>query len=107
MCGLAFRRIKTIKSMLDTQSSRGLDGIGLIYQKDGQDFIYKACNNKDYKHWDEWKTSHPENKKWFFSDSITYSYAKLEKMYQDIISHALKGEDQESFVFAHHRKGSV
>ena len=93
--------------MLETQSSRGMDGIGLLYQVGWKPFIHKMFATKDYKNWLESSTSAPDPMTWFFTDERTYSFQKMEEWYQDIIENATKKLDQEKFVFAHHRKWTV
>lgn len=44
---------------------------------------------------------------WFFTDERTYTFAKMEEWYQDILENATRKFDQDKFVFAHHRKGTV
>jgi len=106
MCWITFRKLKTIELMLATQSSRWLDGVGLIYQNNDATVIHKLYAEKDYKHWVS-STNGTEPQRWYFTDDRTYSYPKLEDMYQDMIQDAIKGLDKETFVFAHHRKWTV
>lgn len=93
--------------MLETQSSRGMDWIGLIYE--GQQWItlHKLFVEKTYKNWIEWKTGEKEPMSYYFTDNRTYTYARLEEFYQDIIELTTRAFDQQKYVFAHHRKGTV
>ena len=107
MCWIAFRKIKTLKNMLETQASRGLDWVGLIYE--GQQWItlHKLFVEKNYKNWLEWKTGDKEAMQYYFTDNRTYTYATLEDFYQDVLELTTRGFDQEKYVFAHHRKWTV
>lgn len=107
MCGIAFRKIETLKNMLETQASRGLDWVGLIYEWGRWITIHKLFVEKNYKNWLEWKTGDKEPQSFYFTDNRTYTFAKLEEFYQDIIELTTRQFDQQKYVFAHHRKGTV
>lgn len=107
MCWISFRKIETLKNMLETQSSRWMDWVGLMYQWTRWVTIHKIFTEKDYKHWLEWKTWEKEPMSYYFTDDRSYSYPKLEEFYQDVIELTTRGFDQNKFVFAHHRKWTV
>ena len=107
MCWIAFRKIETLKNMLETQSSRGLDWVGLIYEGQRWITLHKLFVEKNYKNWLEWKSGEKEPMSYYFTDNRTYTYAKLEEFYQDIIELTTRGFDQQKHVFAHHRKWTV
>lgn len=93
--------------MLETQASRGLDWVGLIYEWGRWITIHKLFVEKNYKNWLEWKTGDKEPQSFYFTDNRTYTFAKLEEFYQDIIELTTRQFDQQKYVFAHHRKGTV
>lgn len=93
--------------MLETQSTRWMDWIGLMYQWARGITLHKVFVQKDYKHWMEWKTWDKEAGSFFFTDNRTYNFQKLEEFYQDILELTTRGFDQQKFIFAHHRKGTV
>ena len=107
MCWIAFRKIETLKNMLETQSSRWMDWVGLLYQGERGVTIHKVFVEKNYKNWIEWKTGEKEPMSYYFTDNRTYTFQRLEEFYQDVLELVTRGFDQKKYVFAHHRKWTV
>ena len=107
MCWIAFRKIETLVNMLQTQSTRWMDWVGLLYHESETPILHKIFVTKDYTTWLEWRTGQAEATPYHFTDNRVYSYAKLEEFYQDILALITNKIPNGTFVFAHHRKWTV